>query len=278
MDKQKQNKFADNFRKMHKKDDIIILPNASYVASAVIFEKTGFKAVGTTSACVSHSLGYSDGQRITKKESLYLVEKIVNRINIPLTVDFEGGYATTSKEIANNVRELIQTGAIGINFEDSTPDSINSLTSLSVQTDKLKAIASIKNDLGIDFFINARTDVYWLSIGKEEKRFEMAIDRATAYIDAGADGIFIPGNLSKDLLKDLVKSIDAPLNVLPSKTNYSINDLKNIGVKRVSTGSGPVRSSLAIIKDISEELFTKKTLNVMFNTTISYEDANKLFD
>ena len=142
----------------------------------------------------------------------------------------------------------------------------------------MKAITSIKNDLGIDFFINARTDVYWLSIGEKEKRFQMAIDRATAYIEAGADGIFIPGNLTKELLKDLVTSIDAPLNVLPSKTNYSINDLKDLGVRRMSLGSGPVRSSIAIIKEISDELYSNKTLKAMFNTTISYEEANKLFE
>ena len=161
MDKETQIKFAEDFKKMHSKKDPLILPNAWDVASAVIFEKTGFKAIGTTSAGVSHSLGYSDGQKITKKESLYLVEKIVKRINIPLTVDYEGGYGTTANEIATNVRELIQTGAIGINFEDSTAESVTSLTSIAVQTNKLKAISSIKDDLGIDFFINARTDVYW---------------------------------------------------------------------------------------------------------------------
>ena len=278
MDKETQIKFAEDFKKMHSKKDPLILPNAWDVASAVIFEKTGFKAVGTTSAGVSHSLGYSDGQKITKKESLYLVEKIVKRINIPLTVDYEGGYGTTANEIATNVRELIQTGAIGINFEDSTAESVTSLTSIAVQTNKLKAISSIKDDLGIDFFINARTDVYWLSIGDSDKQFQETIDRANAYIGAGADGIFIPGNLTKDILKDLVKAIDAPLNVLPSKTNYSIDDLKNLGVKRMSLGSGPVRSSIALIKDISEELYTKKTLNTMFNTTIPYEEANKLFE
>ena len=115
-------------------------------------------------------------------------------------------------------------------------------------------------------------------IGDSDKQFQETIDRANAYIGAGADGIFIPGNLTKDILKDLVKAIDAPLNVLPSKTNYSIDDLKNLGVKRMSLGSGPVRSSIALIKDISEELYTKKTLNTMFNTTIPYEEANKLFE
>ena len=278
MDIEKQIKLAEDFKKMHSKEDVFILPNAWDVASAVIFEKTGFKAVGTTSAGVSHSLGYPDGQNISLKDSLYLVEKLVNRITIPLTVDFEGGYGSTSKEIANNVRTLIQTGAIGINFEDSTSDSTTSLTPVTVQTEKLKAINSIKQDLGIDFFINARTDVYWLSIGDDEKRFQLTIDRANAYIEAGADGIFIPGNLTKDILKDLVNSIDAPLNVLPSKTNYTINDLKNIGVARMSLGSGPVRSSLALIREISTELYTNKTLNVMFNTSIPYEEANKLFE
>ena len=278
MDKERHIKLAEDFKKMHSKDDLLILPNAWDVASAVIFEKTGFKAIGTTSAGVAHSLGYSDGQKISKKDLLYLVEKLIQRITIPLTVDIEGGYGTTVKEIANNVRQIIQMGAVGINFEDSTSESINSLSSISVQSDKLKAITSIKKDLGINFFINARTDVYWLSIGDKEKRLQLAIDRANAYIEAGADGIFIPGNLTKDTLKDLVKSIDAPLNVLPSKTNYSIHDLKNIGVTRMSLGSGPVRSSLAIIREISTELYTNKTLNTMFTTTISYEDANKIFE
>ncbi len=278
MDKEKQAILAGNFKKMHSKEDLFVLPNAWDVASAVIFEKTGFKAIGTTSAGVSHSLGYADGQNITLQESLYLIEKIVKRVTIPLTVDFEGGYGKTSKEIATNARQVIQAGAVGINFEDSTVESTTSLTSIPVQTDKLKAIRSIKEDLEIDFFINARTDAYWLSIGEKEKRFQLAVDRANAYVDAGADGIFIPGNLTKEILKDLVASIDVPLNVLPSKTNYTINDLKNIGVARMSLGSGPVRSSLAIIKEIATELYTKKTLDTMFKTTIPYEEANKLFE
>lgn len=278
MDKEKQITLAEEFKKMHSKNELLILPNAWDVASAVIFEKTGFKAVGTTSAGVSHSLGYSDGQNITKEESLYLVDKIINRITIPLTVDYEGGYGTTAKEIAHNVRELIQAGAVGLNFEDSTAESTTSLTSLAVQTEKIKAMAAIKEDLGIDFFINARTDVYWLSIGEPEKRFQQVVDRATAYIEAGADGIFIPGNLSKEILQELVKSIDAPLNVLPSKTNYTLQDLQNIGVARMSLGSGPVRSSIAIIQQIASELYTNKTLNTMFATTIPYEEANKLFE
>ena len=277
MDNENQIKFAEVFKKMHS-NDILVLPNAWDVASAVIFEKTGFMAIGTTSAGVSHSLGYPDGQRITLNDQIYLIEHLTNRINVPLTVDVEGGYGKTPKEIANNIRQIIQKGAVGINFEDSTPDSTSSLTPLSIQSDKLKAIDSIKQDLGIDFFINARIDTYWFSIGDADKRLKLTLDRADAYILAGADGIFIPGNLSQDLLKELVTSIDAPLNVLPSKTNYSINDLKNIGVARMSTGSGPVRSSLALIKEISDELYTTKTMNTMFNTTIPYDDANKLFE
>ncbi|MGM0240705.1 isocitrate lyase/PEP mutase family protein [Enterococcus sp. AZ103] len=152
MDMKKQRKQARIFSEMHKNGGMFILPNVWNVGSAVVFEKEGFQAVATSSAGVAYDLGYSDGEDISFEDLLEVVNKISNRIDIPLSVDFERGYGETKAVVKENAKKLVQAGAVGFNIEDGMPDG--KLSSLELQLEKIEGLVELKQELEIDFVIN----------------------------------------------------------------------------------------------------------------------------
>ena len=272
-----QKQLAEKFQNMHKSNKIVILPNAWDAGGAVIFEKEGFEAIGTTSAGISYSLGYSDGEFISIDDVLDTTKKIQKRISVPLSVDIERGYANTNEEIVKNIKAVINEGAVGINIEDGISDT-KELSSLETQCELIKDIVKLKKDLDIDFFINARTDAFWLEIGdNKEELLSQSIKRANAYLKAGADCAFVPGALCVSDIKILVQHINGPLNIIATPASPSIKELEKLGVVRVSLGSGVVRASLAVIKSISAQVKEQGIFDNMYKTTIAYDKANYLF-
>src|SRR5580692_9073731 len=140
MDVRVQAEKAENFRKLHHGPRMLLLPNAWDVASARILEECGHPAIATTSAGIAYSLGYPDGQRISRDEMLEMVGRIARAVRIPVTADLEAGYGTTPKEMAETVKAAIEAGAIGMNFEDITGDDESSLVDLPLQMEKIRAI------------------------------------------------------------------------------------------------------------------------------------------
>src|ERR1700689_4296173 len=109
---------AGDFRLRHRGTEALVLPNAWDVASARIFEEAGFPAIATTSAGVAFSLGYPDGQRISREEMIARIGRIARAVKVPVTADVEWGYGSTPEEIARTTREVIEAGAVGMNLED----------------------------------------------------------------------------------------------------------------------------------------------------------------
>lgn len=277
MNKEVQQELAKAFHKMHHSSNILILPNAWDAGSAVIFEKEGYEAVGTTSAGISYSLGVSDGEFITIDDVLDTVKKIQKRISIPLSVDCERGYGKTNEEIVKNIKAIIQAGAVGINIEDGLSSTCE-LTNMDEQCQIITDICTLKDELNINFVINARTDAFWLKIAKtKEEQLALSIERANRYLKAGADCVFVPGVLTKEDIETLVRHIQGPLNIIATPTSPNIRELQELGVSRVSLGSGPVRASLAVIKNIAHEIKEKGTFHNMYTTSIAYDKANFLF-
>lgn len=277
MSKETQKELAIKFQNMHKENKIIVLPNAWDTGSAVIFEKEGFEAIGTTSAGISYSLGYSDGESINIEDVLDSTKKIQKRISVPLSVDIERGYGSTNNAIIKNIKAVIQEGAVGINIEDGISAS-KKLTSLDTQCKLIEEIVQLKKELNIDFVINARTDTFWLEVdNNKDKLLIQSIKRSNAYLKAGADCAFVPGALGVKEIKILVQNITGPLNVIATPSSLSIKELQELGVKRVSLGSAVARASLAVIKNIANEVKTQGTFDNMYKTTIAYDKANYLF-
>lgn len=276
MDKTRQIEFANQFRDLHHSPNLLLLPNAWDVGSAVIFERADFPALATTSAGVAFALGYPDGQQIPLSDVLDVVASIVRRIHIPLSVDFEAGYGTTPAEIAHNVQQVIALGAVGINFEDA--DSDDNLIPLDEQIARIRALATLKAEIGIPFFINARTDIYLLQIGEADQRLSQTIERCKAFVDAGADGVFVPGKLNPSEISQLVSAVSAPLNILALPANPPPTELQNLGVKRMSIGSGAARAALGITQKIAHELHEQGSLATMFAEATPYDAINRLFE
>jgi 2-methylisocitrate lyase-like PEP mutase family enzyme len=269
MDIKKQLQLAETFQQLHLSNEMFILPNAWDVGSAVIYEKNNFPAVGTTSAGFAYSLGYPDGQKIDFGHILQLVKMMTERLSIPLTVDIELGYADTIDGIVENVTSLIEAGAVGINIEDGYPNPTPHLEDLELQIEKIKAIYKLKEKLGIPFVINARTCVYFIKAGKEEERLSIAIERGNAFRKAGA--------VEENDIKCLIENISAPINILTTPVTNNIKNLKQLGVRRLSLGSAPVRAIysnlIEISKQIQDEIKTEKLLGHSF----TYDVANEFF-
>ena len=277
MTKSPQATLADKFQKMHKEKDILVLPNSWDAGSAVIFEKEGFEAIGTTSAGIAYALGYPDGECICFEDIVDTTEKILNRICVALSVDVERGFGNTIQEVVCNIEHIIKKGAVGINIEDGILAN-KELSNMQEQCNLIAEISKIKDRLGINFVINARTDSLWLSTKKtKSEQIEESIIRANSYLKAGADCIFVPGLLEIEEIKMLVRGIDGPINIITTPSSPNIQELEKLGVARVSTGSGPVRASYALVKNISNELKTEGTYNNIYKTTIAYDKINYLF-
>ena len=271
----KQRELAARFAQLHQDKQMLVLPNVWSAGSALVFEKQGFNAVATTSAGIAYSLGYPDGEGIQFEDLCTVVKQITKRICISLSVDFECGYGETVAEIKENAKKLILAGAVGLNIEDGLPSG--NLEDLDFQVQKIEALVQLKEEMGIPFVINARTCAYWLNVDDEETKMAIAIERGNAFAKSGADCVFIPGALSEGIVETLVSKIDAPLNMIANPVFNDFEKLQNMGVSRLSIGSGAVRSTFNHLIAIGDNL-KKGDISLMLNHQFSYKNANVFFE
>jgi 2-methylisocitrate lyase-like PEP mutase family enzyme len=276
MDIRKQAARAEQFRKLHHGPRMLLLPNAWDVASARILEECGHPAIATSSAAVAFSLGYPDGQRISRDEMLEVCGRIARAVNIPVTADLEAGYGTTVKDMVETVKAAIAEGIIGMNLEDVTGDHENSVVDLPLQVEKIRAISETAKSVGVPFVLNARTDVYLMPIGPEATRLERTVERLRAYRDAGAACLFAPGVYDRDIIAKLVKALEAPLNILANPALPPMAELEKIGVARVSAGSGIMRAAMGVVQRVAKEVLEKRSFDTMFVGATPYVDLNRM--
>jgi 2-methylisocitrate lyase-like PEP mutase family enzyme len=268
-----QNDKAELFRKLHRGPEILVLPNAWDCSSARTFEQAGFPAIATTSAGIAFSLGFSDGQRIPPDLMLATVARISAAVPLPATADLESGYG----DVAKTTAALIAAGAVGLNFEDMDHDS-QALTPINAQVERIAMIRRIAAGLGVNIVINARTDVFLAQIGEPSTRFDRACERLRAYIAAGADCVFLPGLADENIIRRVVETLKFPLNILAGANLPTIPRLRELGVARVSIGSGIMRATLGLTRRIAQELKTSGTYTAMLEGTMPFAEANALFE
>ena len=276
MDMRAQAEKAERFRKLHHGPRILALPNAWDVASARILEETGYPAIATSSAAVAFSLGYPDGQRVSRDEMLEVVGRIAHSVRVPVTADMESGYGTSVEEMRETAKAVIAAGAIGMNLEDVTGDDESSHVALPLQVEKIRAIRETASSASVPLVLNARTDIYLMPIGEATTRFERTVERLRAYRKAGADCLFAPGVSNRDTIAELVKAIGAPLNILISSGCPSLAELEKIGVARVSAGSAVMRATLGLVRRIAKELMERGTYDSLFDGAIPFADLNRM--
>jgi 2-methylisocitrate lyase-like PEP mutase family enzyme len=227
------------FRDLHYADAPLLLPNAWDVSSALAFYEAGYRAIGTTSFGVAASAGHPDGGRSSKEPTSSLVRQLRN-LPAYVSADVEDGYHDDPDVVACYVADL---GAAGINIEDSTDEKL-----ISPQAHAAK-VAAIK-ERSPEVFINARVDTYWLN---QDANVSATLKRAEAYVEAGADGIFVPGASDPSDLRQLTANIPVPVNVLVVP-GLSIAELADLGVRRVSTGSLPYRAAIDAAVQVAQNL------------------------
>jgi 2-methylisocitrate lyase-like PEP mutase family enzyme len=243
-----------SFKAMHEQEKLLFLPNAWDVLSALVLEQAGFKAIGTTSRGVANAMGYKDGERVQFEDLLALVKKMIAIVEIPISVDIESGYSDNATVVVNNVLKIAELGASGINIEDSLKNSAG----LNDKNTQCELISKIRNKLDGNgyhaFFINARTDTYL----QKKNPLNDTIDRAIAYVNAGANGIFVPRLSQNDEMAKLVESIEAPLNVMSLPNLTDIDNLNKLGVKRFSLGPAFSNAAISFIEEQARILFTEQ--------------------
>jgi 2-methylisocitrate lyase-like PEP mutase family enzyme len=246
---------ADRFRSLHRSGSPLVLPNAWDVASARLVEDAGAPAVATSSAGVAWSLGAPDGDRLGRDLVLDLIARVAAAVRVPVTADIENGYATEPAGVAETIRGVIAAGAVGVNLEDVTYEAGEpALKPVEAQTERIAAARQAAGAAGVPLYLNARTDIYLLGVGEPETRLPATLERAAAYLAAGADGIFVPGTTNPETVSALVKGIDAPVNILAGPGSPSIGELAALGVARVSIGSKLAATAYAAARRAAEEL------------------------
>jgi 2-methylisocitrate lyase-like PEP mutase family enzyme len=270
-----QQQKAESLRALHHGADPLILANAWDVASARIVEQAGFPAIATSSAGVAFSLGYTDGQKIPPLEMFAAIARIARAVKVPVTADAEAGYGKNPGDAVLTVRRVIESGAVGMNFEDATGEPDHPLFELPLQVERIRAIRAAANSTGIAFVLNARTDTYLLQIGEPEKRYDETVRRLSAYRDAGADCVFVPGLRDAATIGRLVADVKCPVNILGGPGTPSVRELAKLGVKRISLGSGPMRAAMGMARTVAHEVKTTGTYTSLENAP-PYDEMNKL--
>jgi len=274
--KKTQVELGNQFLKLHHGPGILVLPNAWDVASARVFEEAGFAAIGTTSAGVAFSLGYSDGEQIPREEMLAAVRRIARAVHVPVTADMEAGFGSTPEAVAETARAVIDAGAVGMNLEDGAGDKPDFLEDLTKQKEIIRAVLEAAESAGVPFVLNARTDIFWYGIGPEETRLSRTIERLNAFREAGAQSLFVPGVKDSKTITQLTRGVAGPLNILATVGTPPVAELQQLGVARVSVGSGPVRATLGFLGRMARELREEGIFKMMTEGALPYADANRM--
>lgn len=251
---------AELFRALHRRGEPVVLANGWDVASARLVEDAGAKAVATTSAGVAWSLGAPDGDQVEREQALALIERVARAVKVPVTADIENGFAEKAEGVGETIRGVLAAGAVGVNIEDVIYTHAGvELRSVADQAERVAAAREAADAAGVALFINARVDIYLRAIGESAERLNTTATRAAAFIEAGADGIFVPGVVDTETIAALVEAIAAPINVLAGPGAPSIPELAALGVARVSLGSSVAAAAYAVVERAAREAFEEGT-------------------
>ncbi|QDZ06446.1 isocitrate lyase/phosphoenolpyruvate mutase family protein [Sphingomonas panacisoli] len=235
----------ETFHALHVPGDPLIIYNCWDPGSAVAIAKAGAKAIATGSYGAAESLGFGDGEKVPLDLVFDNAKRIMGVVDVPVSIDFESGYARDAAGITPNVAGLAATGAVGCNFEDSVigGEGVYPIDEAAAR------VAAARKGAGEAFYINARVDLYLRNpADKHGGLLGEAIDRAQAYMAAGASGIFVPGLRDTAAIGEIVRRTGALINVIPGP-GQPTRPLADAGVARVSYGGGPWFAAMAWLEE-----------------------------
>lgn len=269
---------AHTFQALHHAERGFLLPNAWDAASARIFEAAGFPALGTTSAGIAYARGRRDGQNLTRAEMCREVANIVDVVGVPVNADIEAGYGDSPANVARSVAEFVAVGAVGLNLEDATGRPQEPLYALEDQQRRLAAARRAADATGLPIYLNARTDTYLSGFGQsDEARLAETIRRGRAYLEAGADSLFVPLLTDPATIRRLRQELGGPVTVMAFPGAPSVPTLLDAGATRVSLGQGAMLAALGQIARLAGELRDTGTYGAMGADFYGFREAEALF-
>jgi 2-methylisocitrate lyase-like PEP mutase family enzyme len=250
-----QSEKAARFAAIHVKGAPLLLYNAWDAGSAQSILDAGAKAIATSSWAVAEAQGYRDGEAIPVGLVEQIVARIAGTIDVPVTVDFEGGYSDDDTVLAENVSRILELGVVGVNFEDRVVQGVG-LYAVDRQAHRIAAIRDAADKKGVNLFINARTDLFLGQQGDPAKSVGDALDRAKAYASVGASGLFIPGLQDDALIGRICDGTALPVNVMVMDGVPSNERLAKLGVARISYGPIPYISAMKALKEDARKVLS----------------------
>jgi methylisocitrate lyase len=254
-----QTRKAEQFRALHIPGKPFVLFNIWDAGGANAVAAGGAKAIATSSWSVAHANGFSDGEQIPLILAIENLRRIVQATDLPVTIDLESGYGDSPEAVGETIGLAINTGGAGCNLEDSFPAN-GKLRKTIDQVDRILRTRQTADAAGIPFFINARTDVFFQRPPAEhdDAMVTEAIERARAYAEAGADGIFAPGLVDLTLISRLARASPLPLNIMVGDGTSPLRVLAEHGVARVSYGPGPYLLAMKSLEDRARAAHTPR--------------------
>jgi 2-methylisocitrate lyase-like PEP mutase family enzyme len=235
MDKAALTAKAEKLQALIEADETLVLPNVWDVAGARIVAEAGFPVIATSSAGIAWSLGYPDGEKISRGDMLFMVAKIAAAVDLPVTADMEAGYGESPEAVAHTITATLEAGAVGANIEDSSSQAAgHPLLDYDLSVARIVAAKTVAGAAGVPFVINARTDGFFG--GASDEVFADAVRRGNAYLEVGAGCVFVPFVRDGETMARLVDAIDGPVNFLANAAAPSLSEMQKIGVARVSVG------------------------------------------
>ena len=272
--KSAQTSLVAKFRSLHD-SDCFVLPNPWDIGTAIYLERLGFKALATTSAGFAFSRGKPDGG-VPRDEMLAHIREIVETTALPVNADFQAGYADEPADVAANVQLCVETGVAGLSIEDSTGRSDCPLYNERLAIERIRAARGSIDDSNTGVVLTGRCEA-WL-VG-DPHPLNTAVERLTAYAEAGADCLYAPGVSDPNEIKLIVKTVaPKPVNILVSGFNHhlTLSQLTDLGVRRISVGSGLALAAWGAFLGAAQDIQTNGTFSLLANNAASAE-LNDLF-
>jgi 2-methylisocitrate lyase-like PEP mutase family enzyme len=246
---------AELLQSLHRRDDLLVVPNAWDVASARVIEAAGLPTTASSSAAFAWSIGYPDGERAPWEDVITGLARMAAAVDIPISADLEGGYVGSTGGMDRTVQALAEAGVAGVGLEDSAfGEGAEGVVDAEAHAELIATARATADSLDYPLFINGRTELYIRPVGEDDARLEEAARRLALYADAGADGAFCPGITDPDEIAQLAERLSLPLNVLWMPGMPGLDELERLGTRRVTIGSQTYLGALAAVQRIAEGL------------------------
>ena len=248
-----------------------VIPNPWDVVSARALAGLGFRALATTSSGFASTLGRRD-YGVSLDEVLQHLRAVAASVTIPVSADFEGGFAAEPAGVARNVALAAETGIAGLSIEDSTRDASAPLFDFERAVDRIRAARQAIDDGGTSVLLTARSEGF--IAGRPD--LTETIKSLTAYAEAGADCLFAPGLRDKAQIGAIVRAVaPKPVNVLVGTDFTTVAELEALGVRRISVGGSLARAAWTGFLQAAEEIRDHGRFTAL-GRTISFADIHKL--